>query len=260
MKTTAVTLIPLPLVLLFTSTSFADDDVKDMSDPLAVYTQAGLGYTDKGLNIKVGRSYDTGIENTAGMNVFELKGIGGESLGWNGSSRENNNDSPSLVRIRNFQANIKDGQAKQIDINYDLNNEMGTASYSFIQALPQIGPFNFFPLAGIGASFGNNVVGDDGETISGYSVPGTFIVAGTYTKLSLTDKVWLNYNPMWKKTLSGSDTYKEYAFEDNDNVLTHEFAASYQINPRFNVRYFANWSENTDFSDGDHRVEFNYQF
>ncbi|MCW8327449.1 hypothetical protein MD588_01355 [Photobacterium sp. SDRW27] len=260
MKNISKPLITLPILISLSPYAFAEDNIQDMSDPLSVYTQAGLGYTDKGLNVKIGRSYDTGIENTAGMNVFELKGIGGESLGWNGSSRENNNDSPSLIRFRNFQANIKNGQAKQIDINYDLNNEMGTASYSFIQALPQIGPFNFFPLAGVGASFGNNVVGDDGETISGYSIPGTFIVAGTYAKLALTEKIWLNYNPMWKKTLSGSDTYKDHGFEDNNNVLAHEFAASYQINPRFNVRYFANWSENTNFSDGSHRIEFNYQF
>ena len=35
------------------------EELQDMSDPLAVYTQAGLGYTDKGLNLKVGKAYDS---------------------------------------------------------------------------------------------------------------------------------------------------------------------------------------------------------
>jgi len=260
MKNLSSQLIPLSLIIALSPSAFADDDVQDMSDPLSVYTQAGLGYTDKGLNVKVGHAYDTGNSKTAAMNVFELKGIAGETLGWNGSSRENNNDSPSTVRFRNFTADLSNGRASQIDVNYDLNNEMGTASYSLVQALPKLGPFNFFPLAGVGAAFGNNVIGDDGDKISGYSIPGTFAVVGTYAKLSLTDNIWLNYNPMWMKTLSGSDTYKEHGFENDDSVLQHEIAASYKITPRFNVRYFANWSENSNFNDGNHRVEFNYQF
>ncbi|MGR5543305.1 hypothetical protein ACPV5V_32610, partial [Vibrio campbellii] len=32
----------------------ADEELQDMSDPLAVYTLAGIGFTDKGLNLKVG--------------------------------------------------------------------------------------------------------------------------------------------------------------------------------------------------------------
>jgi D-serine dehydratase len=48
-------------------------EVQDMSDPLAVYTQVGVGATNKGLNFKVGQAYDTGIATTAGMNVIEVK-------------------------------------------------------------------------------------------------------------------------------------------------------------------------------------------
>ena len=61
-------------------------------------------------------------------------------------------------------------------------------------------------------------------------------------------------------SLSGSESYKDNAYgEGNDNVFLHEFAVNYQINPRMNVRYFANWNENLDFSDGSHRIEINYQ-
>ncbi|HGS5158096.1 TPA: hypothetical protein ACMDT1_004772, partial [Vibrio parahaemolyticus] len=76
----------------------------------------------------------------------------------------------------------------------------------------------------------------------------------------LTDKIWINYNPMYMHTLSGSSQYKDTYYAGEDNILTHEFALSYQINPRTNIRYFANWNEHVNFGDGDHRIEFNYQF
>ncbi|CAM3052870.1 hypothetical protein VIDI103191_14990 [Vibrio diazotrophicus] len=81
--------LPLSLLsLVVTMTSFSSiaeeqaSEVQDMSDPLAVFTQGGVGITDKGLNLKVGQTYDSGKENVAAMNVFELKGIGDEMLGF----------------------------------------------------------------------------------------------------------------------------------------------------------------------------------
>ena len=85
-------------------------------------------------------------------------------------------------------------------------------------------------------------------------------MVGMYTKIEITDKLWLNFNPMWMTTLSGSDLYKEHGFESDDSILRQEVAVSYQFTPVFNVRYFSNWSDKTDFADGDHRIEFNYQF
>lgn len=88
----------------------------------------------------------------------------------------------------------------------------------------------------------------------------TFYVVGLYGKVEVTDKIWLNYNPMYQGTVSGSDSYKDFCMQGDSNVFMHEAAISYQISPVANVRYFANWSENSNFSDGDHRIEFNYQF
>lgn len=231
------------------------EEVQDMSDPLAVYTQLGAGITDRGLNLKVGQTYDTGSDITMGMNVLEIKGAMGDTLGF----RDYATDSIDSLRFRNFGVDLTNGRGRQVDINYDFDSEMGSASYSFIQALPALGPLQLYPLAGVGASFGNNVVGDNGEVISGYSIPGTFGLVGAYTKITVTDKIWLNYNPMWMSTLSGSDTYKDEGFAGDSSILAHEVAASYQFTPRFNVRYFANWNEHVNFKDGEHRIEFNYQ-
>ena len=256
--------LPLSLLsLVATITSFSSiaeeqaSEVQDMSDPLAVFTQGGVGITDKGLNLKVGQTYDSGKENVAAMNVFELKGIGGEMLGF----RDNDepmygsvDDSIDSFRLRNFQANIKNGQGRQLDMTYDVDSETLNASYSILQALPQIGGFlNLYPLAGAGVTVQNTE--DDG-----YEIPGTFTVVGMYSKVALTDKIWINYNPMYMHTLSGSDTYKNGNFAGDNNILTHEFAISYQLTPRSNIRYFANWNEKVDFADGDHRIEYNYQF
>ena len=245
--------------------SYADNqkEVQDMSDPLAVYTQIGFGTTNKGLNLKVGQAYDTGIATTAGMNVIEVKGIYGDALGWESDSKTT--DSIDSFRFRNFSVDLSSMSATQIDANYTLNanliaDESMDVSYSFIKALKPMVRFTFYPLAGVGASLGENTLEDDGSRDSGYSIMGAYGLVGMYAKITINDKIWLNYNPFWLTTIGGSDNYKDHYYGLNQShILTHEFAASYQINPRMNLRYFANWNENLDFLDGDHRLEFNYQ-
>ncbi len=243
----------------FLAVAEENQDVQDMSDPLAVYTQAGLGITDKGVNIKIGQTYDSGKENVAAMNILEIKGFGGDVLG----IRDNDealygsvDDSIDSFRLRNFQANITNGRGSQFDMSYNVDKDALDASYSILQALPKMGPINLYPLAGAGVTVANDYSGDN----VGYEIPGTFTVVGMYAKVALTDKIWINYNPMYMHTLSGSDTYKETYFGNESGILAHEFALSYQITPRSNIRYFANWNEKVDFADGDHRIEFNYQF
>lgn len=258
MKKNTYLLLTIPLIYSFNALANDVSEVEDMSDPLAVFTQVGAGITDKGINLKIGQTYDTGKENHAGMNVFEVKGIGGETLGWADDDQRPVNDSIDSVRYRNFSVNTLTGRANQIDLNYDFNSESGTASYSFIQALPKFGRLNLYPLAGVGTAFSNSF-DENGDAVGGYGFPGTFAVVGTYTKFEVTDNIWINYNPMWMTTLSGSDEFTQHGMENSDSVFTHELSVSYQFTPRFNVRYFANWTENTDFSDGDQRIEFNYQ-
>ncbi|MDG1733708.1 MAG: hypothetical protein P8M49_06175 [Thalassotalea sp.] len=240
------------------------EEVQDMSDPTAVYSQGGVGVTNKGLNFKYGQSYDTGNPTKMGMNVLEIIGVGGEAVGWDSNDVKDN--SVDSIRFRNFELNTVNGRGTQIDMTYSVDSEQGTAGYSFIQALPKMGIFQFFPLAGAGVAFGNDVQeydsqGNPTHIDTGYSTKGTYTMVGMYSKITITDKFWLNYNPFYLSTLSGSDHYKDNAYGvDQDSLLTHEFAASYQITPRMNVRYFANWNEEVDFVDGDHRVEVNYQF
>ena len=129
-----------------------------------------------------------------------------------------------------------------------------------MQALPKMGLFTLYPLAGLGASFGKDVVKADSSVDNGYAINGTFALVGLYGKMAITDKVWLNYNPYWFTTLTGTSVYKDHAFGNNNaSLFTHEFAVNYQINPRLNIRYFANWNENVNFGDGEHRLELNYQ-
>lgn len=243
--------------------TFANDEPADMSDPLAVYNQIGGGITDRGLNIKFGQTYDTGSATTMGMNIVEAKGIAGEALGW--SNTVEPDDSIDSFRFRNFNVDIANGRGAQIDANYDVEREAIDASYSIIQALPKMGAINLYPLAGLGINIQNNAIDsiDNGVPVidSGYSVPGVFGVVGMYGKWAINDKIWLNYNPMFLTSIAGSDYYVDNAYgKGNSNIFAHEFIASYQINPVTNVRYFANFSDEVDFTDGQHRIEFNYQF
>ena len=235
------------------------EELQDMSDPMAVYTQGGIGIADRGLYVKIGQSYDTGDPATMGMNILEIKGIGGETVGWRDDEAARN--AVEKLRFRNFSVNLENGRGSTIDVNYDLHTEKGDMSYSLMQALPPFAGFNLYPFAGLGINIANNALNDDGSTRSGYSIPGTFALVGMYGKYTVTDKIWLNYNPVWLTTLSGSDRHKDHAYgQDNSSILLHEAIVSYQINPKMNVRYFANWSEYGDFKDGGHRLELNYQF
>lgn len=249
-------------VALSTSLVQAESELQDMSDPMAVYTQAGIGYTDKGLNLKVGQSYDTGNPSTMGMNVLEIKGFAGDELGW---SNRDSDDSIDSLRYRNFNVDMENGRGAQVDVNVNFTDigTQGTASYSLIQALPQMGPLNLYPLAGLGAALGESFdTTNDGalQVQDRWDLHGIFYLAGMYGKLEITDNIWLNYNPMYTGTLSGSDPFKHTGMEGDDSVLMHEAAVSYQINERTNIRYFANWTENINYANGDHRIEMNYQF
>lgn len=249
----------LQLLPIAQANATSNEELQDMSDPLAVYTQAGVGITDKGVNIKVGQSYKPNKPGVMAMNVLEVKGIGGELFGirdndekWYGGV----DDSIDSFRLRNFQAEMAKGQGRQLDLNYNVDSETLDASYSFMQALPKFGMLQVFPLAGAGVTVANDYSKED----KGYEIPGTFAVVGMYSKIDLTDKIWINYNPMYMHTLSGSSQYKNHNYLGENSILAQEFALSYQINPRTNVRYFANWNEHVDFGDGDHRIEVNYQF
>lgn len=264
-KNTKLNILVLSLSTLFSSIAIAQqaDEVQDMSDPLAVFTQAGIGYTDKGMNLKIGQTYDTGSDTTMGMNIIEVKGIAGEAVGWNGRGADDSIDS---MRYRNFGVDLTNGRGSQVDISWDFDSNQGSASYSFIQALPKMGPVSLYPLAGLGLAAGEEIVPNSGGNADAdqlrdrYNFHGSFYVAGLYSKIAITDNIWLNYNPMYMGTVSGSSAFTDHGFAGSDSILLHEAALSYQINPRTNVRYFANWTENNNFSDGDHKVEVNYQF
>ena len=252
----------LLMILAFSTNISAESNttasLEDMSDPLAVYTRGAIGVTNKGLNIKMGIEYDSGDANKKVMNVIEIKGFAGEKIGWDGPyERSNSIDS---LRYRNFSFDKTNGRGTQIDITYNLHSESGVASYSFLQGFPKWNGFNFYPLLGVGVSYGNNVLQDDGSTQSGLSIPGALAVVGLYGKYTVNDKIWLNYNPFWSTGLVGSDLFMDHGFEEHSSVLTHEAAISYKLSPRSNIRYFGNWSEYTDYKDGTHRIEYNYQF
>lgn len=228
----------------------ADSKPADMSDPLAVYTQVGGGVTNKGLNLKVGQAYDTGKASTMGMNIFEVKGFVGDAFGWDGGDeRDNSIDS---VRFRNFQVDMTKGLGSQIDASWDFDSGVGAGSYSLMQALPKMGRLQLYPLMGAGVVVADGRINEpDSSDTYGFTVPGAFALAGMYTKFTVTDKIWINYNPMYAHGLGGQIS--------DESGLAHEFAISYQLNPRQNIRFFSNWSDDTKFTEGDFRLEFNHQ-
>ena len=243
--------LALASILSLSFTSVFADEYQDMSDPMAVYSQAGLGFTNKGVNFKFGQAYDTRNDETMAMHVLEVKGFAADSLSLKGD------DSFDSLRYRHFNVNIESGLGSQLDLNWDFDNKVGSTSYSFIQALPSIGPVQLYPLAGVGLSVADvhsHLIkpGADYEGSIGYTIPSSFAVIGSYSKIDVTDNIWLNYNPMYTTQLGGVELASDfYGWQ-------HEVAASYQIDSQSNIRAFWNFGEvitGTDF-----RIEYNHQF
>lgn len=219
----SITCLAIGLIALSPRVAAENEDYQDMSDPLAVYTQGGFGITDKGLNIKFGQAYDTGSDTSAAMNILEIKGLMGDTLGWRDADEPlygGVDNAIDAVRLRNFNVDLTNGRGAQIDVNYNVDRETADASYSFIQALPKWGALQLYPLGGVGVTVQN-------DAQDGYKVPGTFAAVGFYGKFDLTEKVWLNYNPLWLTTLSGSDAYKDTYYAGDGDIFTHELALSY---------------------------------
>ncbi|BCN26190.1 hypothetical protein [Vibrio alfacsensis] len=226
----------LPNTIALASDSTGSDGLQDMSDPMAVYTQVGSGITNKGLNLKLGSAYDTMDPETIAMHVLELKGALGDSLSLEG------NDSINEGRYRHFKVNTSNGMGSQIDFNWNFEQQSGLASYSFLQALPAFGPLELYPLAGAG------IVLQDNE---GYEIPASYATVGLYSKLAISDDVWMNYNPTYSSQLGGDNQLKSmFGF-------LHEATVSYQIDSKQNVRFFVNWGKSLDSTNV--RLEYNYQ-
>lgn len=122
----------LTALVSFMSVSVTADEYQDMSDPLAVYSQAGMGVTNKGINFKFGQAYDTNNDSTMAMHVPEAKGFAADSLGLKGD------DSFDSLRYRHFNVDINSGLGSQVDLSWDFDNKLGSASYSLIHSCPDI--------------------------------------------------------------------------------------------------------------------------
>lgn len=66
--------LPGIVLVISLSATAQESEVADMSDPLAIYTQGGVGFSDKGINLKLGKAYDTGDPSTAAQYVIEANG------------------------------------------------------------------------------------------------------------------------------------------------------------------------------------------
>ncbi|PSU33698.1 hypothetical protein [Photobacterium lutimaris] len=255
MKTNTNNLIVTIFAAISSCSAFASqqsDTLQDMSDPMAVFSQFGVGYGDKGINLMLGHAYDPGIENRKAMHIFEMKGIGGESIGW----RSDNNNSVSELRYRHFEVSLETGTGTNLDLNYNIDSGIGTGTYGLIQALPEIRNFQAYPMLAIGGAVvdlnkNNARIETEKGAIGGHHLLGFYGLAGMYSRYNVTDNIWLNYNPMSLMGASGELS--------GETRFMHEAAISYQITSRANIRYFANWSDKVNYADGDHRIMYTYQ-
>ena len=238
------------------ATSFAVENEKeaaDMSDPMAIYTMGGVSYGTNGINLKMMKTLDTGSATDLSALIVEVKDMdfvndGEERHGKMRSA------SPSNLRIRKFDVNMTNGLGLSYDIMQNLDGRKpGVAMVGAMQALPQIGFWQAFPILGAGLMYG--------EADNGINMDGVLLNFTMYNKFTVTDKIWLNWNIVYNEGIYGSEDFKNSMNSASDS-MSHEFIASYQINPRNNLRLWYNVSHDyiTNDKTGETRLEYNRQF
>ena len=247
----------------------AEKDAKDMSDPMAIYTSGGISYGTNGLNLKMMKTLDTGSPTKLSALIVEAKDM---DFADDGDTRHGTERSSGVsnLRLRLFNVDMTTGrglsydiiqnldntgdQARNVNPDSDVLNKMGMASIGMMQALPKVGFWQAYPIVGAGLWYGEDA--DEGIDTSGVSLNFTM-----YNKFTVTDKIWLNWNLTYMHGIFGSDNFKG-SMNSADDSLSHEIIASYQIDPRNNLRLWYNASQKqfNDDNTGETRLEFNHQF
>lgn len=254
------------------ATSFAadaeKDAPKDMSDPMAIYTSGGISYGTNGLNLKMMKTLDTGSATDLSALIVEVKDMNFHDNNENVRGKERSSD-PSELRLRKFDVDMTTGRGISYDIvqsldkaspdarakNPDALDRVGMASIGMMQALPLVkGVWTAYPILGAGLWYGEDR--KKGIDLSGASLNFTM-----YNKFQVTDKIWLNWNLTYMQGIYGSTGFKNN-MNSADDSLSHEFIASYQIDPYNNLRLWYNNSQKNFSNDdtGETRLEFNHQF
>ena len=246
------------------ATSFAAENEapKDMSDPMAIYTSGGISYGTNGLNLKMMKTLDTGSATDLSALIVEVKDMNFHDNNDSVRGKERSSD-PSELRLRKFDVDMTTGRGISYDIVQNLDktpseevlNKQGMASIGMMQALPLVkGVWTAYPIIGAGLWYGEDE--QDGIETSGMSLNFTM-----YNKFQVTDKIWLNWNLTYMQGIYGKDSFKDN-MNSADDSLSHEFIASYQIDPTNNLRLWYNNSQKNFTNDdtGETRLEFNHQF
>jgi len=262
-KSNLISAITIFAPLCFLPQAFAqetENEVQDMSDPLAVFTQLGASYGTNGINLKLGKTLDTKSATDMSMILVEVKGLYGEHMKNEGSSAlhpEAANDGISELRFRKFDVDMTNGRGLSMDFIHNFDTNSGTASLGMIQALPKIGIWQAFPIIAAGVEYNDGSQRSETNESSGLHSDFVFASFTLYNKFQITETIWANYNPVYSQAIFGDDHYTDNL--KGSNGLSHEFALSWQMTPKQNFRLWYNASQN-QFEDGDFRLEYNQQF
>ncbi|MCF4176859.1 oligogalacturonate-specific porin KdgM family protein [Vibrio sp. McD22-P3] len=244
----------LSLALLATSTLAAENQVASVS--------AGIGFDNYGASLKM--QYEKNSESNVTKGIMELKGIAGSSIGWSNSNERD--DSIDSFRARFFSNNASSGIGGYLDTNYDVEKEAANVSGN-ISFLYKYHKLEVLPYAGLGLSIVNgelpleeNGYPVDDDHVTGYTMPGSFGQVGIYFSYDITDKLNFTYNPEYRTTLGGSESYVNNYFDGDSYQFYNEVRLGYRINQQWDMKYHIEWYSNQSDVDAINGVEINYHF
>ncbi|MCL1094679.1 hypothetical protein [Shewanella kaireitica] len=250
------------LASLVSSSAFAADVAQ--SSTLAT----GIGFDNYGAKVKV--QYNSESADSISKSIIEIKGVAGDSLGWVDKDQGIADNSIDSVRIRMFNNDKGSGLGSYFDANYDVNSQALDASAN-ASWLYQNDRIKIVPYIGLGLTIENGYIGavpnpETGEMtpaagyVEGYTLPGAYAEVGVYAEVQLVDKLTFMYNPEWRSSIGGKDSYVDTYYNGESNIFHNELRLTYQINKHFDIQYSSEWNAEQGYSDAVRGIEFNYYF
>ncbi len=189
----------------------ASDDI-DMSDPMAIYTNAGLSFGTGGIDMKLGLQIpsDGGFSN---MIILEGKG----------AFRKGESEEFASYRGRYFAGQQEGSLRFAVDVNYNAEADVALYNTGVFYTQPISSNLTIYPGMMVGKATNGGTVAPGTEEST------TIMTAMFYSRYTLSDKTWLTVNP----------TYTHYREEFGDvgrNNFSMEMGIGYQLNKKTNVR------------------------
>ncbi len=243
-------LISMNFITMLSFSAIASDNVSNehLTDPLEMDDFVSAKYGNKGMDASFGY--------IIGDNSIEKK-----SLVIEGEGIINGDNIANKFNLSYKNYNKKNGYGTNLEVSYDFEadiraEESSKISYGIFKEFIQSKNVKFYPEIGLGVSVENNPV-DAGDI--GYTIPGTFGYTGFHSSFLISEQLALEINPFVYYALSGSNSYLENAYgDDNRTRVTTDVNVKYTLKDDMQLTLASSFELGTSFDENKFSIIFTH--